>query len=169
MNFGLLYSFCPHMTIWLLMFHIWLLDFHTLHFVLSWQYIIKFHMMMRHDTWTCIDHYEDTCTCYNLTMTTWTSWWGGNANLSSSLLHLAFLMINMIYASYSCEVFFVAYLHPLNGLWSLSQSFEPSCNVFFLSWSMICFMASCFCLLFFIFAGVSLWFLLFIYLSIYLS
>jgi len=153
------------MTMWILMFHIWLL-----HYIFSFLDNTSLH-----SAWWCgmthghIYHYDDTCKGYNLTMMTWTSWWGGNANLSSLLLHIALLMIIKIYASYSWKVFFISYLHPPSGLWSLSKSFESSCNVFFLSCSMIYFMSSWFYFLFFISASVSLCFILGIYFRISLS
>ena len=110
-------------------------------FHFPWKYIITFHMMMWHDTWTYIDHYDDTCMGYNLKMMTWTSWWGGNAKLYSLFLHLAFLTVGLIYVSSSWNIHFFSYLHNRKDLkWALESS-ESSCNVFFLSWSTICFMS----------------------------
>lgn len=90
--------------------HIWLSDFSystydswtSTHYIFPfyWEYIITFDMMMWHENCIHIGYYDGTCISYNLTMMTWAWRWGGNSKLSSFLLHLAFLMVDMIYDSY---------------------------------------------------------------------
>lgn len=85
---------------------------------LLWVYIITLHIMMWHERWTQIYRYDDTFTCHNLTMMKWTLWGGRNTKMSFLMLHLAFLMIDMIYDSSSWKTRFVSHIHPQKGIWS---------------------------------------------------
>jgi len=174
---------------WPLDFSIWLLDFYTTLFFIDEyanlhiphvtfglphltfcpfpfnNYIITFHMMWL-DTLTHTDHYDDTSTSHNLTMMIWTSWWDGNANMYSLLLHLTFLMVDLIYASSSSRIHFILLLHPFD------QYQNPLSHHAMYSFCLNPWSASCphdNSIFFFISIGISLCFLLSIYFENYIS
>ena len=78
-------------------------------------------------------HCDGTGTNNNLILMIWTSWWSGNAKSSPLLLHFEFLMVDLIYASFSWKIHFYSYHHPPKVLWSIYESFKSSSNVFFVS------------------------------------
>ena len=143
MNFWLLLKkFCWYMIKWLFIFHIWLLDFHTLHFVI----FLRIQHYISHDdvAWHMDTH--------------WPLWWPlrklqlQNNDMDFMMrwkfqvIFLATLssifMKDLINTSCLWKVQFVSHFHPPKGLGSTFESYESSCNVFFVSSPMICFMSS---------------------------
>lgn len=91
---------------WILKFHIWFFDFHTLH-VCPFTKNTTLHYAWWFDmTDGNIWPSDNTCTHYKLTMTAWSPWWGTNAKLFSLLLCL----------SYSLKMFSIVHIYERSSL-----------------------------------------------------
>jgi len=141
MAFGiLLKTFCPNMTNWPFIFHIWVFEFHTLNFVL----LIRIHHYIPRDD---VAWHMDTY---------WLLWWPlyklqlDNNDMDFMMrwqcqvvflvASSSFLMVYLIYASSSWKTHFVHRFNPPSSIeWNLETS-QSIYNALFMSLSMIYFM-----------------------------